>query len=270
MCTLAFVPIPPDGYLLGHNRDELSSRARGVPPSLSARDGLTVAHPTDPDAGGTWIGANAAGVVVAILNAKEREGRVLPPAPRSRGLVLLGMLSVRSIAEAAERVSTAERSLAGVRSFHLVAAEPGGRGVPARLARFRWDGSEGTWEESTGARLLVSSSLARQPGLEEARRSAWRRFLDRGRSMEAAAVAAFLAGHEPERGPLSVCMHRPEGGTVSRTLIEVTVDEVVMRYLPGPPGEPEGDETVLRIPRIARACAPGSGDAASAPRGGTS
>ena len=178
----------------------------------------------DPDAGGTWIGASAAGVTLAVLNAKEPEGRVLPEAPRSRGLVLLDLLPARSIAEAARRLEATD--LRAVRSFHLAAAEPGAAGAAARIARFRWNGTAGTWEESAGPRLFVSSSLA-DTGPE--RESSWRRFLERGRSMEDGALSAWLASHEPERGPRSVCMHRPEGGTMSRTLVEVGRDEVVMR-----------------------------------------
>jgi hypothetical protein len=263
MCTLAFLPLPSGGYLLGHNRDDLRARAKALAPAVTVRAGVTVAYPTDPDGGGTWIGANGAGLTVAILNAKEREGRVLPPVPRSRGLVLLDLLPVRSIAEAVETIRSIEPSLARVRSFHLAAAEPAGADAPARIARFRWNGTEGAWEESAGPCIFVSSSLA-DTGPE--RESSWRRFLERGRSMEDGALSAWLASHEPERGPRSVCMHRPEGGTMSRTLVEVGMDEVVMRYLPGPPCEPEGEATVVRI---ARACAPGSGDAASAPRGGS-
>jgi hypothetical protein len=265
MCTLAFVPLPPDGYLLGHNRDERKERARGLPPAESVRDDIAVVHPTDPDAGGTWIGASALGATLAILNAKEPEGRALPPAPPSRGLVLLDLLPVGSIAAAVERLRALERDLAAVRSFHLVVAQPGTAGAPPRIARFRWNGTEGVWEESTGPRLFVSSSLSGS-GTEQARENAWRRFLEGRRSLDAASLVGWLASHEPERGPRSVCMHRPEGGTVSRTLVEVSEEAVVMRYLPGPPCEPQGAERVVRIPR---ACAPGRRDAGSAPRGRT-
>jgi transport and Golgi organization protein 2 len=263
MCTLAFAALPSGGYLLGHNRDERRERARGLPPAESVRDGIAVVHPTDPDAGGTWIGACALGTTLAILNAKEPEGRVLPRAPRSRGLVLLDLLTAGSIAEAVERLRALERDLAAVRSFHLVVAEPGAPGSTPRIARFRWNGVEGEWEESTGPRLFVSSSLSGS-GAERARENAWRSFLEGRRSLDVESLAAWLASHEPERGPRSVCMHRPDGGTVSRTLVEVSEEAVVMRYLPGPPCEPEGAERVVRIPR---ACAPGRRDAGSAPRG---
>ena len=56
------------------------------------------------------------------------------------------------------------------------------------------------------------------------------------------------SGHEPVRGPLSVCMHRDGAGTVSRTLVEVTPEAAAMRYLAGPPCTPRGPEALARIP----------------------
>ena len=55
-------------------------------------------------------------------------------------------------------------------------------------------------------------------------------------------LARWLTSHEPERGPLSVCMHRPEARTVSRTLVEVAGDSAAMRYLDGSPCEPAAPE----------------------------
>jgi hypothetical protein len=40
--------------------------------------------------------------------------------------------------------------------------------------------------------------------------------------------------HEPERGPFSICMHRPDAATVSYTEVSVQNRHVIMRYRPGP------------------------------------
>jgi hypothetical protein len=128
-----------------------------------------------------------------------------------------------------------------------VAVEPGRHERShARVARFRWDGQEADWESSHGPALFVSSLL--QPAqVEEERRGRWRARTQRG-PLDATALAAFLASHEPARGPLSVCMHRDGAGTVSRTLVEVTPGAAVMRYLPGPPCEGKGEvEARLRL-----------------------
>ncbi|HTE06715.1 MAG TPA: NRDE family protein [Planctomycetota bacterium] len=54
----------------------------------------------------------------------------------------------------------------------------------------------------------------------------------------AAALRAFHAGHSaaaPAGDAFSVCMHRPDGRTVSRTLVLVGPREIRMEYVPGSP-----------------------------------
>lgn len=247
MCTVAFVPLPAGGYLLGHNRDERPARAHGQPPRLLETSPCRALAPRDPDAGGTWITVNAAGVTVCVLNAAEGNPRRLPAQPRSRGLIVRDLACVGGLDEARRWLEEAREVLDWTRAFHLVAVEPGRHeGGHARVARFRWDGQEADWEASDGPALFVSSLL--QPAqVEEERRGRWRARTQTG-PLDATALAAFLASHEPARGPLSVCMHRDGAGTVSRTLVEVTPGAAVMRYLPGPPCEGKGEvEARLRL-----------------------
>jgi hypothetical protein len=235
MCTVAFVPLPGGGYLLGHNRDERRGRAPGQPPSLLELPGCRALAPRDPEAGGTWIALNGAGVTVCVLNAAERRPERLPGTPRSRGLLVRDLACAPSLAAARARLERAADVLAVTRAFHLVVAEPG-----ARVGRFRWDGVEKAWEQGDAPALFVSSLL--QPVEVERERSAGWRARMAGGPLDRDALAAFLSGHEPERGPRSVCMHREDAGTVSRTLVEVTAEGSAMRYQPGPPCTPSGPE----------------------------
>ncbi|HEX5041768.1 MAG TPA: NRDE family protein [Candidatus Polarisedimenticolaceae bacterium] len=245
MCTVAFVPLSTGGYLLGHNRDERPTRRAGEAPRLLEGARCRAIAPRDPDAGGTWIALNEAGVTVCVLNAAEASPARLPSKPRSRGLLVRDLACVRGIDDARVWLEEAREVLDWTRAFHLVAVEPGSRTGRARVARFRWDGLEADWENGDGPTLFVSSLL--QPTEVERERSArWRTRAEAG-PIDAGGLAAFLAGHEPVRGPLSVCMHRDQAGTVSRTLVEVTRSTAVMRYLPGPPCQ-AGTEVEARLP----------------------
>jgi len=247
MCTVAFVPLPAGGYLLGHNRDERRSRPAGQPPRPLEGARCRALAPRDPEAGGTWISLNGAGVTVCVLNAVESNSRRLPAAPRSRGLVVRDLACVGGLEAARVWLEEAREVLAWTRAFHLVAVEPGWRtGGTARFACFRWDGMEADWETGEGPALFVSSLL--QPvEVERERRARWQARTEAG-AVDAAAMATFLASHEPARGPLSVCMHRDGAGTVSRTLVEVTPEGAGMRYLAGPPCTGKGPEALARIP----------------------
>lgn len=237
MCTVAFVPLPGGGYLVGHNRDERPSRPPGEPPLEISRARCGVLAPRDPEAGGTWIAVNGSGVTVCILNAADRRPERLPAKPRSRGLIVRDLACASGLEEVRRTLAASADLLARTRAFHVVAAETG-----PRVGRFRWDGAETSWEESTSPVLFVSSLL--QPDeVESARATRWRRAVLLS-SLDQEALGVFLASHEPERGPMSVCMHRDDAGTVSRTLVEVAAGRAVMRYLPGPPCAPTGAEKV--------------------------
>ena len=145
MCTVAFVPLPGGGYLLGHNRDERQGRAPGEPPRLLDLPGCRALAPRDPEAGGTWIALNEAGVTVCVLNAAERLPDRLPARPRSRGLLVRDLACATSLATARVRLDAAGSVLRRTRAFHLVVVEPGWVAPgPPRVGRFRWDGVEAT------------------------------------------------------------------------------------------------------------------------------
>ena len=87
MCTLVLVVPSPGGVLqVAANRDEFLARP-ATPPAPSA-DGRWLA-PRDLQAGGSWLGVNAAGLFVGVTNrsAGPRDG-----ARRSRGLLVLEAL----------------------------------------------------------------------------------------------------------------------------------------------------------------------------------
>ena len=249
MCTVAFLAEATGGYLLGHNRDESRSRSRGLPPTRLWAGDRTVLAPRDPDGGGVWIGVNDAGVTLCLLNAAEADASRLPPAPKSRGLVQAEALHLDSIQTAVEHLARTRAVLDGVRAFHLVVVEPGTRGRPPRVGRFRWDGLRARWDHPVGPSSLFVSSSLDQAAAERERFASWDRLLARERSPDRDRLARWLASHEPERGPLSVCMHRPEARTVSRTLVRVSGATAEMAYVDGPPCRGVR-ETVRRLPLL--------------------
>jgi uncharacterized protein with NRDE domain len=99
MCLLAlFYRVAEDApVVVGANREELYRRG-GEPPRVL--DGpLRALAGTDPVAGGTWLGVNAAGVLVAVTNRRKSQE---PERPRSRGLLARDLLGCASAAAAVE------------------------------------------------------------------------------------------------------------------------------------------------------------------------
>ncbi len=92
MCTVSFISCK-DGYFITSNRDEKIFRKPAIPPKQYSHNKHVVAFPKDPDAGGTWIAMNENGNAAVLLNGAFRKYNSRPPYERSRGLVLLDIIS---------------------------------------------------------------------------------------------------------------------------------------------------------------------------------
>lgn len=118
MCTivLAWKAFDNAPVCLAMNRDEAPDRTYR-PPSAWDRP-IPIVAPRDIDAGGTWLGYNAAGVTVAVTNRWQ----TAPDGDRSRGQLVLDALAERSAEAAVERIQAATAHTAYA-PFHLVCAD---------------------------------------------------------------------------------------------------------------------------------------------------
>src|SRR5437764_10042230 len=102
MCLLAiFFRVTDDAFLVvGANREEAYARG-GLPPQLLDGPTRAVAG-LDPVAGGTWLGVNEHGVLVAVTNRRKSQ---LPDRARSRGLLARELLGCSTAAAAVEQAT---------------------------------------------------------------------------------------------------------------------------------------------------------------------
>jgi uncharacterized protein with NRDE domain len=84
MCTVSVLQLPGNVIRVACNRDEQVTRAAALPPVVRRIGGVRAMMPVDPVSGGTWVGADEAGVVMALLNYNPRDASAAA-APRSRG-----------------------------------------------------------------------------------------------------------------------------------------------------------------------------------------
>lgn len=230
MCTATWLELAtPGSYELYFNRDESRLRGRAVHPAIVDADAGILA-PTDSDAGGTWIAANARGVTVCLLNRYQDAERVAVPKSRrrSRGLLVFDLASSKDVG-AVER-GLARQELDRYPAFTVVAAEPG-----ETPRAFHWTGREMLEQERLAPGLWpVSSSGHDATAAERARRKLWREISGDGGGTSAQALELHRS-HRPRRGALSPCMHRMVASTVSLTIVRVEPGRVGMRYADGPP-----------------------------------
>ena len=235
MCTLVFAwQAFEQSLLVGANRDERLDRP-SEPPAVRGWNASVVA-PVDGDAGGTWIGYNERGVLVAITNRwTDRD----VTGERSRGLLVRDALRKSSAEEAARHV---ERELdeRGYEGFNLVLAD-------ARAALYvEYDGARHVRNFDPGVHVVVNVGADGDYTVPAERQAAAEQQAENADSVAAALVpepgetssswldraADVVSDHQ-----YGVCVHRDRFGTRSSSLITLGRQGTTYRYADGPPCE---------------------------------
>lgn len=228
MCTLTWLE-RADGFEIFFNRDEKKDRAPERPPELFERDGVRFLAPRDGQDDGTWIGVNDRGLAMALLNRYVPDTGPARAEFRSRGLLVMDLLTALHRAEVGERL--AETELERYKPFSLFAADPCGR---ARL--FEWTGWHLEETAEPAAMMPLASSSFDQALARVHRRSLFADLVaTHGAPPGEEALLSFHHCHEGGPGPFSVCMHRPDAETRSFTRVEVGPEGVSLRWKPGAP-----------------------------------
>ena len=227
MCTLTWTP-HDGGFAVLFNRDELLTREPGLPPMVADHGGTKILCPRDGDHGGTWLGVNEHGVVVAALNGDPHAPRGAGPF-RSRGLVVMDALRERSAEAAIRFVESLDP--ASVQPFTVFAIDAGMQ--PIALDHNLHHRAR---KPADAPSLLASSSLVH----EAAKAARARHLLERCAAPSSSRfdlLATFHQSHEPARGPLSPCMHRDDAKTVSASRVYVANGIARFEHHQGPPCE---------------------------------
>jgi hypothetical protein len=131
MCTVTYLPLPSEGYILTSTRDEKSIRKPAILPQEYEVYGEKVFYPKDPDAGGTWIASAVGGYSLCLLNGGSEIHESRPPYRLSRGLVLLDFFKYNDVRSFLEKYD-----FQGIEPFTLLIIGHRQRS----LDELRWDG----------------------------------------------------------------------------------------------------------------------------------
>jgi hypothetical protein len=236
MCTLTVIRTAT-GCRLVHSRDELRTRAESLAPAWRPLpSGRRAIWPTDPDAGGTWIGVRDDGLSVSLLNRNiPPNGRPQPTA--SRGGLIPDLIDLPDPARILDAL--AARDLAPVAPFRLLALDAHGCG-----GLVTWNGLALTEPDDMDPPMCLASSglgddkvMVRQPLFEStvAVEPTPRR------------QDAFHRHRWDDRPEVSVLMSRADARTVSITTVEIARGfDPVFRVEPLPAGEPWCDPVGAR------------------------
>lgn len=225
MCTASWSP-GPDGYTFCFSRDERRTRAPALDPAEREESGVRYLAPLDGDFGGTWIAVTMHGLAFGLLNRYQVDNAEEPKEPLSRGLLIPAMASspdLLTVASRLEHVHTAR-----FRPFTLIALAPG---HAAMLAA--WDGRQLRLQRHVSPGLLLTSSAVNEPEVAATRVQTFAALPE----VTAASLETIHRSHIPDKGPRSICMHRPEAQTRSYSRVVVTPSLVALHHTDGSPCE---------------------------------
>lgn len=242
MCLLvAFSRMVQDAPLIvAANREEAYTRA-GEPPQVL--DGpLRAVGGRDPVAGGTWLGVNERGVLVAVTNRLRSQA---PATPRSRGQLVRDLLGCASSGAAMER---ATRELSGDRyaGCNVVCADGDNLFVihAADWLRVR--------PLPPGVHVLTTHDVDDTSDRRVGHALWWLAQRSYGQASDCVAALQQLCG-ETGNGDPPICSHGPVGGTISSSIVVLRQPLARSQYLhaQGPPDHTPYEEYSHLIAEIA-------------------
>ncbi|MEM6428031.1 MAG: NRDE family protein [Deinococcota bacterium] len=216
-----------DGIWLVSSRDELHSRVPSLAPqyhqldySLNHQGGaLEAIFPIDPEGGGTWVGANAAGMAVSLLNNYPEYH---PPlgSKRSRGQLVTQLLSSDNLEQAMHTLT--EQNLHAYGSCTLVGAQVATQSHPKAYA-LTWDGQQVQLEDVNIPQLWASSGTHHAEANQYRKRlfEVWRQQHAQKQQLTRNDLSEFHLTRQDDASELGVLMYGSAARTVSLTAVHV-------------------------------------------------
>ncbi len=208
MCTVTFVPLGDDNFVLTSNRDVGWKRAIASPPEVHIEQGVEITYPRDEEAGGTWIGSSYGNRLICLLNGGfENHVRKLPYR-RSRGLIVTELLASKELEKSLEEVD-----LDNIEPFTLVTVE---WKDSLTLGQFVWDGSEKHRKNIDVGPAIWSSSTLFDSRMREQRQQWFEAWKEKG-DLSPESVLDFHKTAGRGNDEVGVVLKRKVVGTVSIT-----------------------------------------------------
>ncbi|WP_430927923.1 NRDE family protein [Polaribacter marinivivus] len=211
MCTVTYLPIADNQFILTSNRDETPLR-KTIPPKKYVEDGVTLTYPKDEIAGGTWIGVSSKNRVVCLLNGGFVNHKRKLPYKMSRGIIVKNIL----IADNAIAFIN-EFDFTNIEPFTLILIDWDVKLVTYELV---WDGVKKHFKPLAQEPKIWSSSPLYTPEMKEEREMWFTNWLENNKKDSLKNILEFHKNNSLGTKETSPKMKRKFVETVSITSIK--------------------------------------------------
>jgi Transport and Golgi organisation 2 len=223
MCTVTYLPLGDNRFMLTSNRDEQAVRPPALPPDLYEVNGIHIMFPKDTLANGTWIASAENGFSLVLLNGAFESHLPQPPYRRSRGLMLLDFFNFNDVKKFAS-----DYNFSGIQPFTLLILNESNK---LTMSELRWDGENLHFSEPDALQSRIWSSATLYPAAVQLAREQWfAEWLAKHPAPDLEDVLHFH--HFGGSGDVAndLLMHRPGVFTVSITVVSNRDGDTEMNY----------------------------------------
>ena len=223
MCTVTFLPLADEGFVLTSNRDVGFKREKALNPATYIEGKVSLHYPKDGKAGGTWIGTSRNSRLICLLNGGFSNHKRKASYPKSRGLIVKELLIAENFEEKCLQID-----LESIEPFTLVVVDWEEK---RQLLEFVWDGKQRHLQELPWQPSIWSSSTLYTDDMK-AMRQEWFREWFIGKSMTPENILDFHKHGGLGFPEVDVFMRREKVGTVSITQFIRNEKRCEMTYFP--------------------------------------
>ncbi len=221
MCTVTYLPLGNNNFILTSSRDVPFSRKKSEFPKKYIEDKIELYYPKDGQAGGTWIGTSIKNRLICLLNGGFKNHQQKDFYSKSRGIIVKDLLKTSDILKTCNEIE-----LNNVEPFTLVIVE---WSTTLILIEFVWDGSKKHIKKLLQEAKIWSSSTLYSDGMKEMRIK-WFTDWKLRQAFDSKSILEFHHKAGVGNPKIDVVMKRPKVGTVSITQVSKLENKIKMDY----------------------------------------
>ncbi len=219
MCTVTFLSLENQGFILTSSRDERKER-KTTPPATYQELGSQLTYPKDELAGGTWIGVSNRKRVVCVLNGAFKKHVRKNSYLKSRGVLAKEILKMEVLNKEIPFLK-----LEGIEPFTMVIVD---WNDGLKLLELTWNETHKTFRELKLEATIWSSATLYSEDIKKQRVDWFKNWTDKHTNIQ----DSILAFHHSEIGDKtqSILMKRNTIETVSITSIQKNTTGISIIY----------------------------------------
>ena len=221
MCTVTFIPLKNDQFILTSNRDVSYTRKKAESPKKYIENGVELLYPKDGKGGGTWIGASSKKRLLCLLNGGFIFHKSKTFYKASRGQIVLELLKCEHLINELKEIN-----LIDIEPFTIIIVE---WKQELKLMEFVWDGKNKHLKDLPQEAQIWSSSTLFTSEMKNSRTD-WFKSWQNENIINKESILEFH--HKAGIGDpnIDVILKRENVGTVSITLVSKDHDGLSMKY----------------------------------------